>query len=72
MTPRIAKQITNMTERHICAKFGIDASLDFRFIRGANHGTGKVFIYIEGVGAPQPILLTQGNTPNLVIGVEAQ
>ena len=39
MTPSIAKQITNMTERHICAKFGIDASLDFRFIRGANHGT---------------------------------
>ena len=60
-----------MRERHICAKFGMDASSDFRFIRGTNHGMGKVFIYIGGVGAPQPILLTQGNTQNIVMRVEA-
>ena len=34
----------------ICAEFGVDPSSDFRFIRGANHGLCKVFIYVSRVG----------------------
>ena len=34
----------------ICVEFGVDPSSDFRFKRGANHGLGKVFIYVSRVG----------------------
>ena len=35
----------------ICKEFGIDPSSDFRYKSGENHGLGKVFIYVGGVGA---------------------
>lgn len=41
----------------LCAEFGIDPSSYFRFTHGANHGPGKVFIYIGGVGTA-PTFLT--------------
>ena len=34
----------------ICGDFGIDPNSDFRFKRGANHGLGKVFIYVTRAG----------------------
>ena len=41
----------------ICKEFGIDLSSDFRYKSGENHGLGKIFIYVGGVGAT-PTYLT--------------
>ena len=36
--------------KRICAEFGINADLDFRFKRGLNHGLRNVYIFISYVG----------------------
>ena len=36
--------------KRICAEFGVDPSTDFRYKKGANHGLGKVFIYVTCAG----------------------
>ena len=37
--------------KRICNEFGIDPSSDFRFMRGANHGLGSVYVYVYADGA---------------------
>ena len=36
--------------KRICNEFGVGPSSDFRFTRGANHGLGRVYIYVTGLG----------------------
>ena len=36
--------------KRICAEFGVDPSTDFRYKKDANHGLGKVFIYVTRAG----------------------
>ena len=36
--------------KRICNVFGFASSSDFRFTKGANHGLGRVYIYITNIG----------------------
>ena len=38
------------SHKRICAEFGISPDSDFCFKGGKNHGLGRVFIYVTGMG----------------------